>query len=157
MHFLRSEGGVRWRDRGQRWLAMLFSSACWKEWVHMRKEVEERWRRGGKLFHVPSCSMKLSDSKTLRVVVSVCVCASCEEMGWPCDKEKSGWYKKLFSLYLHGTVWILKPCLCLNFEAVTAETSVHSETPELHQTGTFSLKKFFKKTTSQPKHDRRTK
>lgn len=89
--------------------------------------------------------MKLSDSKTLRVVVSVCVCASCEEMGWPCDKEKSGWYKKLFSLYLHGTVWILKPCFCLNFEAVTAETSIRSETPELHQTGTFSLKNKIKK------------
>lgn len=31
----------RWRDREERWLAMLFSSSQRKEWLHERKEVEE--------------------------------------------------------------------------------------------------------------------
>ena len=42
----------------------------------------KRWRRGGKVFHGPNCSMKPTDTTTFSIVVSVCVCVSCEELLW---------------------------------------------------------------------------
>ena len=46
----------------------------------------KRWRRGGKVFHVPNCSMKPTNTATFSIVVSmcvcVCVCVSCEELLW---------------------------------------------------------------------------
>lgn len=68
----------------------------------------KRWRRGGKVFHVPNRSMKLTNTATFRIVVSIYVCVSCEELLWWCGDlmsvEKCGWQPYSLS--------------CLNFKVI---------------------------------------
>lgn len=72
--------------------------------------IGKRWRRGGKVFHVPHCSIKLTNIATFRIVVSIYVCVSCEMLLWWCGDlmsvEKCGRHRSLTPTSLS----------CLNFK-----------------------------------------